>query len=197
MENLPSILPVTVIATVVLFVLKELFEAVRRYRGEDRKKKALRTLLARECELNNWTIKSIRNIVKIIRDEPEGSSHFEFIFSKNGKVLFRVNHKKSDYRSGSNLAEIHRDVMDKNILEVATLDKNLYSVLQPAYDAIANLEHIRQSLIYFVDPEDDDDRIHLNGFTHYALDELDDVFKELATLYKICTGKDLEKHRLR
>lgn len=87
--------------------------------------------------------------------------------------------------------------MDKNLLEVATLDKKLYSALQPAYDAVADLEHVRQSLIYFVDPEDEKDKMHLDGFINYALDELEDVFKELASLYKMCTGKDLEKHRLR
>jgi hypothetical protein len=197
MESLLSILPVTVLAAVVLFVLKELFEGVRRYRGEERKKQALRTLLARECELNHWAIKSIRDIVETIRDESEDGTQFEFIFPKSGKVLFRYKHPDSEYKSGSNLAETHREVMDKNLLEVATLDKKLYSALQPAYDAVADLEHVRQSLIYYVDPEDDQDKMHLDGFTHYALRELGDVFKELASLYKECTGNELEKHRLR
>ncbi|MDP2027716.1 hypothetical protein [Sulfuriferula sp.] len=197
MESLLALLPATVIAAVFLFILKELFEGARRYRGEQRKKQALRTLLARECELNNWTIKCIRSIVETIRDESEDGAQFEFIFPKSGKVLFRVKHSDSDYKSGSNLAETHREVMDKNLLEVATLDKSLYAALQPAYDAVAELEHVRQSLIYYVAPEDDQDKIHLGGFTHYALSELEDVSKKLACLYKECTGKDLEKHRLR
>ena len=79
MESFSSILPATVVAAVVLFVLKELFEGVRRYRGDQRKKQALRSLLARECELNHWTIKSIRDIVETIRDESKDGAQFEFI----------------------------------------------------------------------------------------------------------------------
>jgi hypothetical protein len=197
MESLLSILPVTVVAAVTLFALKEIIEGIRRYRGDRRKTKALRMLLARECELNHWTIKSIRHIVETIRDESEDGAEFEFIFPKSGKVLFRVKHPDSEYKSGSALAATHREVMDKNLLEVATLDKKLYSALQPAYDAVAELEHVRQSLIYFVDPEDDKDKMHLDGFTDYALSELQDVFSKLVVLYKECTGEDLETHRLR
>lgn len=197
MESLLSILPITVVTAVVLFVLKELFEAVRRYRGEQRKRKALRTLVARECELNHWTIKSIRYIVERIRDESEYGAQFEFVFPKSGKVLFRVKHPDSEYKSGSELAETHREVMDKNLLEVATLDKELYSALQPAYDAVAGLEHVRKSLIYYVAPEDDQDKMQLDGFIDYALAELDDVFAKLVCLYKECTGKALDTYRLR
>ncbi|RJG07686.1 hypothetical protein D3870_18305 [Noviherbaspirillum cavernae] len=197
MESLFSILPVTVLVAIGIFVLKELFEGVRRYRGDIRKKKALRTLLARECELNHWTIKSIRHIVETIRDESENGAQFEFIFPKNGNVLFRVKHSDSDSKSGSALAGTHRAVMDKNLLEVATLDNKLYSVLQTAYDATAQLEHVRQSLIYFVDPEDEQDKMHLDGFVHYALDELQDVFTKIECLYKECTDKGLETYRLR
>lgn len=192
-----SILPVTVVVAVALFVIKELFEGVRRHLGNRRKKQALRTLLARECELNHWTIKSIRHIVETIREESKDNAQFEFIFPKSGKVLFRVTHKDSEFKSGSNLANTHREVMDKNLLEVATLDKKLYAALQPAYDAIADLEHVRQSLIYYVNPEDNQDKMHLDGFMNYAFDELEDIFKLLACLYKECTGKSLENHRLR
>jgi hypothetical protein len=197
MESLLSLLPVTVVVAVALFALKEVIEGIRRYRGDRRKKKALRMLLARECELNHWTIKCIRHIVETIRDESEDGAEFEFIFPKSGKVLFRVKYPDSEYKSGSVLVETHREVMDKNLLEVATLDKKLYSALQPAYDAVTELDHVRQSLIYFVDPEDDQDKMHLDGFTHYALDELQDVFSKLVVLYKECTGEDLEAHRLR
>lgn len=199
MDSLLSIIPITVISAVFLFILKELVEGIRRYRGELRKKQALRALLARECELNNWTIKSIQHIVEDIRDESalNNRTQFGFIFPKSGKVLFRVKHPDSGYKSGSSLGEIHREVMNKNLLDVATLDKKLYSVMQPAYDAVAELEHVRQSLIYYVAPEDDQDKMHLEGFTHYALSRLNDVYEKLASLYKECTGKHLETHRLR
>lgn len=197
MDSLLKLIPITVVATIVIFILKELFEGVRRYLGESRKKKALRMLIARECELNYWTIKSIRHIVETIRDESEDGAKFEFLFPKGGKVLFRVKHPDTEFKSGSNLAKTHREVMDKNLLEVATLDKKLYAVLQPAYDAVADLEHVRDSLIYYVNPEDEQDKMHLEGFPDYALNELEDVFRKLACLYNECTGNSLENHRLR
>jgi hypothetical protein len=162
MDNLLSIIPATVVAAVLLFILKELVEGIRRYRGECRKKTALRALLARECELNNWTIKSIKHILETIKDESsaDAKNEFSFIFPKSGKVLFRVKRPYSEFKSGSSLAETHREIMSKNLLEVAMLDKELYAALQPAYDAVAELTHVRENLIYFVDPEDDQDKVH-------------------------------------
>lgn len=199
MQKILSIVPLTVIAAIVLFLIKEFAEGVRRYRADQRKRIALRTLLARECELNNWTIKSIKHIVETIRDESEENSliEFSFIFPKSGKPQFRVKHPDSEFKNGSGLGSIHRDIMSKNLLDVATLDKELFSALQPAYDSIANLEHLRESLIYYVDPEDDQDKMHLEGFIHYALNELEDVKKDLSNLYMECTGQALNTHRVR
>jgi hypothetical protein len=54
MEWLPSILPVTVVAAITLFVLKEVLEFIKRWRADRRKGQAYRKVLARECELNLW-----------------------------------------------------------------------------------------------------------------------------------------------
>jgi hypothetical protein len=197
MQSLTSIIPITAIFAVVIFFTKEILEAVRRYRGEKRKIAAMKILLARECELNLWTIKSIERIVETIREESELGSKFEFITPRSGKTLFRVQRKDTDFKSGSNLPETHAEFMDQYLLDAAMLDKDLYTALQSGYDAIAELEHIRQSLIYFVEPEDDQDEWHLFGFVDYALTTLQDVLDRLAVLYKECTGKNLTKFRLR
>jgi hypothetical protein len=198
-EVLANIVPITVLVAVTLFFVKEIVEAIRRYSGDFRKKGAFRTLLARECELNHWTIKSIKRIVETIRDESakEPQTKFSFIFPRSGKVLFRCEHPDAEWKSGSALAEVHKDLMGKYLLDVATLDKKLFASLQVAYDALANLEHVRESLIYFVAPEDEQDKDHLYGFVGYALSELDDIYGDLAALYLQCTGQKLETHRLR
>jgi hypothetical protein len=193
-----TVLPIAVVVAIALFALKELLEFLRRYRAEARRKEAIHALLARECELNHWAIKSIRHIVMEVRDETaaDPETKFSFVFPRSGKTLFRVIRKEPGYRSGGSLAAVHREVMDKNILEVAAIDKVLFAVLEPAYSAIANLEHVRASLTYYVDPEDDQDKMHLEGFVEYALQELDGVYDDLNALYRVCTGRKLERHRV-
>ncbi|MFM0125681.1 hypothetical protein P0D73_43780 [Paraburkholderia sp. RL18-101-BIB-B] len=197
MQPTVTVIPIAVISAIALFFTKEILEGVRRYRGEQRKIKAIKMLISRECELNLWTIKSIKYIVETIRDEAELGAEFEFIFPRSGKTLFRVKRKNDDTKSGSSLTETHRELMDRYLLDAATLDKKLYAALQSAYDAVAELEHVRQSLIYFVEPEDNQDEMHLFGFVDYALGTLQEVSDGLAVLYKECTGDNLTKHRLR
>jgi hypothetical protein len=194
-----SIIPITVVVAVSLFVLKEIFEGMRRYRGEARKKKVLRVLLARECKLNHWAIKSIKYIVETIREESvkDNRTKFTLIFSKSGKVLFRVKPVNDETATGVALAKVHSEVMHKNLLDVAMLDKKLFAAFEPAYDAVSQLQHIRDNLIYFVDPDDDQDKVHLNGFYHYALNELEDIHEKLNRLHIECTGEDLKKYCLR
>jgi hypothetical protein len=199
MNILPSIIPVTVVVAVGLFAAKECIEFVRRYKGESRKKDALRALLARECELNNWTIKSIKHIVETIRDESEDDTRteFSFLFTKAGKVLFRFKQVNEEFKGGMSLGNVHSDIMNKHLLEVAMYDKELFEVLQPAFDALAELEHVRDSLIYFVEPEDDQDKLHLDGFIQYALREVDVIFCRLDRLYVECTGTKLKAFKIR
>jgi hypothetical protein len=199
LDALISFIPLTVLVAIILFFLKEVLEGVRRYRGDRRKKAALRRLLARECELNHWTIKTIRRIVKKIRDESEDGERTEFIFLflKSGKVSFRTKHADYEYKDGFPLGEIHRDVMSKYLLEVAMLDSKLSDVLQKAYNAVADLEHVRNSLIYFVDPEDEQDQMHLESFVGYASDALVDIFESLNKLHIECAGGELATHRVR
>lgn len=79
------------------------------------------------------------------------------------------------------------------MLEVATVSSDLFSKLEMAIAAIADLEHIRESLIHHTseDPE------HLEGFTMYAEETLDEIERSLNALHVECTGKPLENARLR
>lgn len=64
-------------------------------------------------------------------------------------------------------------------------------------DAVAELGHLRGSLINYVGSESETELQFFEGFTEYALEELEDVEKPLAELYKGCTGRELTKPRLR
>ena len=199
MQALLSVVPITVFAAVLIFFLKELFEFLRRYRGEVRKKEALRILLARECELNNWAIKSLKEIINSMVSglAEDKLTVFEVIDSRVAGFLFRAKDQSGSLKRGSTIPAVHREVMSKNILEIAVLDKKLFEALQPAFDATATLEHVRQSLVYYLAPDDEHDMIHRDGFLEYGLTELERTFVPLNNLYKECTGKELSSHRLR
>lgn len=88
--------------------------------------------------------------------------------------------------------------MSKFLLEIATLDKKFFAALEPAYDSLAELEHVRQSLIGIHDSEQESGIDGLfRSFAVYALDELRDTEAALQSLYIFCTGNILKKHRLR
>lgn len=192
-----TFLPVTVVAAIVLFVLKESFELFRRYKSEGRTKKALRALLAVECERIHYTTRNLRDILEIVQrwehDDPVPIK-ISLRLSRDGEVTFQ--HMTDDDGSGGSFVvrTTHRDFMSEQLLTVATLDADLYKALQPALDAVNEMEHVRQSFIsYMEDPE----REHLVGFAEYGLEELDDTYKELNTLYMTCTGKELKNYRIR
>lgn len=202
-NSIQSILPATVIVAIFLFFIKEVIEWVRRHQAEKRKIIALSSLLARECELNHWSIKSMRRIIEFIRDESAVNieTKFQFTILRSGEILFRAMESESDFIMGIPLAKTHSEIMGKILLDVATIDKSLYAEIQLAYDAISEMEHIRHSLIYHVEPEDElgkqHQKEHLEGFIIYALPILEKTYQKLNFLYKFCTGKELNSHRMR
>lgn len=192
-----TFLPVTVVVAILLFALKECFELVRRYQSESRTKKALRALLAFECERNHFTIKNLRGILEVVRmwnGHDPFSIKISLKISRDNEVTFHQLTYDDGAGSQSVVRTTHRDFMSKQLLTVATLDADLYKALQPALDAVNEMEHVRQSLIaHMEDPE----RTHLAGFAEYALEELDVAYNKLNTLYVTCTGKKLESYRIR
>lgn len=88
--------------------------------------------------------------------------------------------------------------MSKFLLEIATLDKTLFEIMEPAYDGLAEVDHVRESLLNI----DEGDNLipkydYLAGFAEYALNELEEAEAALAKLYTHCTGRPLTQHRLR
>lgn len=198
MDWLPPLLPITVIAAVLLFFLKELLEWTRRRRADAREARAFRVLLARECELNYWAYSRLKQTLRTIKSGLAHDESENFAISKGDYTGIRFEHNLNDNSRGSwPLPDFHTEVMDKIVLDVATLDKALYSNLEQAYGAVANLKHVRQSLIAFVSSEDDQDKAHLEAFPEYGLRELSRALADLKALYRTCTGTDKIPSRLR
>jgi hypothetical protein len=93
---------------------------------------------------------------------------------------------------------VKQDRYERIMLELAELDKKLFTKARDTYDAIKEMAHVRSSLIEIIE---DTKREKLEGyfesFLLYARDELSTVYKSMNAFYISIKGKPLETHRLR
>jgi hypothetical protein len=199
MEWFASLLPATVIAAIALFFVKEVVESIRRWRADARKGRAFRTLLARECELNHWTYKRLKEALLAIQEDFQKGLTAEYSIRRltSGEVMFRRQEHHGRGWSEGGLPDAHTDLMSKVMLDVATLDKSLFACLEPAYDAAINMSHVRESFMRFIESDEQDRQMFFRDFLEYGLDQLEEILADLENLYRKCTGKKLEFIRVR
>ncbi|HEX4043792.1 MAG TPA: hypothetical protein VHY10_19005 [Xanthobacteraceae bacterium] len=186
--------PITVLAAVCLFIAREILEFIRRRNANGRRTAAIKTMLARELELNNWTITRLQMTFDDIRDN-EGHTDLLVSFSRRGQVFYKT--KKHDHVASWPIPEVHSDVLSKHILDIATLDSTLFRAAQTAYDATAELLHIRESLVQALHDEDPDIPQDLESFVEYARRVVEQITPDFADLYRQCTGKPFDAERIR
>jgi hypothetical protein len=200
MSTFLALLPITALIAIVVFICRETLEFFRRRNGDQRKLRALTALLARECELNFWSIKTLRRIFSEVHTTENENPQIKVEVKRtpSGRPFARIVSDDGGTESHVGIPKVHRELMSKFLLDVAMLDKKLFEVMEPAYDGLAEVEHIRESLMNVQDaPEFIGESDYLEGLAGYALDELQEAEKSLASLYKHCTGHALTKHRLR
>ncbi|MFD2182302.1 hypothetical protein [Rhodoplanes azumiensis] len=194
------LLPITVISGIALFIAKEAIEWLKRARADKRKRSALRTLLARECELNHWAYKRIKDAIEDIKSNFENQEQHEYSIErrKSGEVIFQRAYRDVRWSSFP-LPPVQAEQMGKLMLEVAIIDIDLFASLEAAYDSMINLNHVRQSLIDHIEDEDEGDELagFFETFPEYGLGELATIKEDLEALYRACTEKSLEGFRIR
>lgn len=193
-----NLIPVTAVVAICLFILKELVEGIRRFLAERRRVKAIKSLVAIECELNLWAVKSLRHVLETIKKDlaDDEGTEFKLFFPRSGKIQFKSIRSDGSY-TGFALAPIHNEYLSKNLLEIAAFGGSFYATAKAAQEALSDLGHLQQSVIYFVQPDDEDDLVHRESFLDYAFSELPDINKALGALYRECTGEELVNHRVR
>ncbi len=83
------------------------------------------------------------------------------------------------------------------MLDVAILDRSLFTLLEAAYDSALEMRHLRESLINFIETDQEHVKKYFETFPEYALSNLPEILTSLDNLYKECTGDDLKFIRLR
>lgn len=200
MSSWLTLVPITALVAVLVFIFKEIFEYVRRRSGDRRKMRALTALLARECELNYWTVKALRTIFSEVHttENPNPQTKVTVERTRSGRPYANIVFDESRTETHAPIPVVHRELMSKFLLDVAMLDRKLFEAMEPAYDSLATVEHVRESLVNVQDaPQYIGEEGFLEGLAGYALNELRDAEAALGVLYQHCTGSELKKHRLR
>jgi hypothetical protein len=198
-EWLSPLLPVTVIAAVVLFVIKESIEVSRRVAGNRRKIKAFKIILARECELNNWAYRCLKSELNHVQDVQTNDYGLTLAVEHRSldQIMLITRYADGSAHGYSPIWPVHAGVMKQLMLEVATINKALFDSIEKAYDSALEVEHVRQSLIRFLENDDEEDKLHFTAFPQYGLRELEKASDNLQALYRTCTDQELTKFRLR
>ncbi|WP_155957867.1 hypothetical protein [Fodinicurvata sediminis] len=195
LNNVSNILPATVVAAVILFVLKEILEEIRRRKQNARKRKAVRRLISDEIERNKFTIKVLRDCISYIE---------ESIWDENSQILIRIGtlgqryfrqEGSGGYRREMPIRQVHNIALSSNLFEVAKIDEEIFDRALDLSDTLKELDHVLQSMIEFV--SNGESAAFLEGFVDYAKGVLDDCENKISSFYKLITKKELENHRIR
>jgi hypothetical protein len=190
-----------IVVAVTAFLTREALEARRRKTSRHRKLAAIKTALARACELNNWTIKSLRRqLLSIPAHDHEAwddmpATQYLVSFRQDGGVVLACK-ENGEIRSSGPLLAASIDGLRSSWLDVAELDPKLLPALDNAITGLEEINHVRSSLISLLLDEDERPE-HLPPFISYARRQLEDAFDALETLYHECTGRNLTEHRVR
>lgn len=196
MLSLPEATIATITVAIVLFVFKEVFELVRRANGDGRRQSAFRKMLARECELNHFTVHRLKRVVNdLVEDSPayHGTKPtFAIEKTTTGSERFVI---KLDGRESSSypLPLVHFDIVQKIMIDAATLDQRLFEKIEKYYDSLNELKHVRDSAVDYISDKPE----LLDAFADYAARTLDEIWIEIAALYLDCAGKPLGSTSLR
>lgn len=188
--------PITVIAAISLFLIKELVELYRRIMADKRKSSAIKRLLSSEIEKNNWVIKSLRRHLQSVQD---GWHESEFVVVSSYPSGYRIQEKRNDGGGGgAPLFQVSTTVFDIVVFELPVLDGALFKLAENAYESLAEVKHVSNSLVEHINNKDDHpDHDFMTLFCEYALEEVDEAYKHLSILYEKCTGEELKSHKLR
>jgi hypothetical protein len=199
LPSLYQLLPATALVAILIFFGREFLEGRRRRAADDRKIKALKTVLARECQLNYSAITRLQDALSSMLESGVAADAAGLSVSKSaasGYVYMITDHNGSSL--GGVLVGIQRDTFLKYLVEIAGLDEDLYSKCEIALDALSEADHVYQSLVH--GPEKHFPSTlenYYEGLIDYGLRELTYSISGLQALYLVCTGSVLQQGKLR
>lgn len=197
--DINKFLPITILITVLLFMIKEILERLRRADERRRKTKALQMLISHEIEKNNWALESFFRILSSIKENLDNNvkAKYSLELARNGAEHYRIEIDDDDW-SGGAVPSFHFSVYEKVITQVAELNIEMYETLSNFYNELYELNHYRNTLLEFLDDYGD---FPPRELTEVFLGDLSleskKYFEKMYSSYRLLTGEELKKARVR
>ncbi|HYW14932.1 MAG TPA: hypothetical protein VE891_02100 [Allosphingosinicella sp.] len=190
----PNVIPIAVVVAVAVFLAREALDGWRRFRTNSRKLRAIRKLIAADCERNNYAIGSILGQVADIDAGLKNASVISIERTVSGLPRLAIREPDKEFGSSSPVPPLHTGNLEKYLFEAASLDRTLFDLMEQALDGLAEARHVREGIIEYVS----EDTAHLGSFADfYAPRELNKSLEGLRNLYANCTGEPLAASRVR
>ncbi|MDZ3825873.1 hypothetical protein [Pseudomonas monsensis] len=142
MTELGKVLPITVVAAIILFFIKEVFEFFKKRAEKKRKVSAYKILLAEEMAKNSWSIFGLRRIVERLQDH---SLVHEVIRGADGACHLKSSRDEEVVKGI--VLPFHSSIFDKHIVDLAVIDKKFFTQLRDTYQAIADAKVSRSTML--------------------------------------------------
>lgn len=185
---------ISVSVAVVLFLIKEFLEYIRKFKARVRKTKALKTIISEEIELNHWTWLKVKGLAETVQSQPSNTK-YSIIKSTSGTERFEF-YKQEGGGGGQSFPKVYENLINKLITDIAELDKDFYIAAINYTKALAELKHLRAGAYDFIH-ETQQGKHDAEGFVEYALDELPEIYSMMDKFYQVCSGSKLNTHRMR
>lgn len=196
--TIESWLPPTAMVALVLFIAREIFDLIKKKKADQRKVKALKAYLARECELIKWTILKLFALANDINTIGGSDGHLTVEKLRDGSFGIKRLDENGEWRSSYVIRFLDYDAFKKYFLDIASIDDDFFNKYEDACTAVAELRHVFDSLL---DWERELNMMQRESFlaslAEYANVEIKEVEQTLTDFYKYCTGKPHLPHRLR
>jgi hypothetical protein len=190
----PNLLPITALVAVILFVIRESLDIFKQKRGRNRRLAAAKAMMGYESERINYAKRNLFAICKDIEStylKEEAFELYSALLHSDGSAAYRrMDEETESLAFGIPIPRIPTVEISRWLPLVAELDQALYDHILGFYVEVAELEHLRSSLMKYLLHEEPESREWLTGFVEYAIGHEEQMTTSLLSFYKVCTGKN-------
>lgn len=188
---LSNAFPITVVAAIILFVVKEIVELFKRSRERARKISAYKALVAEELLKNAWSLKTLKRLCSELQDPDLKAIEYKKSESGTERVIVRT----TEGEHINYFWRIHTSAFEKIMTDLAVSNTQLFQSAADVYSLLAEAKHVRESIIDFSAFEMPKHLIRgLGDYGNSTLEKADAAIKKV---YKEYTGKEMVGHKLR
>lgn len=188
---LSNAFPITVVAAIILFVVKEIVEFVKKTREKARKIAAYKALIAEELLKNAWSLKALKRLCFELQEPTLREIEYKKSASGTERVIVRTEEGVHE----TFFWKIHTAAFEKIMTDLAVSHSKLFKSAAEVYSLLAEVKHVRESIIDFAEFEMPKHMI--KGLGDYGNNTLEEASAAVKSAYKTYTGEELVGHKLR